>query len=107
GRPGRGGPAGDGDRQGAERHDGRPLVREQDAPEHQEPGKGPAMSADLVTIRDLRVRLGGNDVLKGVDADLVRGSITALIGLNGSGKSTLLRALVKEVRPHAGRIEFH
>jgi zinc transport system ATP-binding protein len=64
------------------------------------------MSQPLVTIEGLRVRLGGKEILKGVDAELARGRVTALIGLNGAGKSTLLRALVKEV-PYEGRIEFH
>ncbi len=64
------------------------------------------MNADLVTIRDLHVTLGGNAILHGVDANLARGQITALIGLNGSGKTTLLRAILKEV-PYTGRIKFH
>ncbi len=64
------------------------------------------MSHDLVTIKNLCVTLGGNPILRGVNASLVHRSITALIGLNGAGKSTLLRALVKEV-PYTGRIEFH
>jgi zinc transport system ATP-binding protein len=64
------------------------------------------MSHDLVTIKDLCVTLGGNPVLRGVNAALAHRRITALIGLNGAGKSTLLRALVKEV-PYTGRIEFH
>jgi zinc transport system ATP-binding protein len=63
------------------------------------------MNPALVSIRDLRVRLGGNEILKGVNAELQRGRITALIGLNGSGKTTLLRALVKEI-PYAGQIQF-
>jgi zinc transport system ATP-binding protein len=65
------------------------------------------MKPDLVTIKDLHVTLGGNPILRGVNAALARGKITALIGLNGAGKSTLLRALVKEVWPDSGRIEFH
>ena len=64
------------------------------------------MTDDLVTIRGLHVWLGGNHVLRGVEAGLRRGRITALIGLNGAGKSTLLRALVKEV-PHSGEVRFH
>jgi zinc transport system ATP-binding protein len=60
----------------------------------------------LVTVRGLRVALGGKEILKGVDADLARGKVTALIGLNGAGKSTLLRALLKEV-PYAGQVRFH
>ena len=46
----------------------------------------------LVSLRDLRVELGGNPILRGVTAAISRGTITALIGLNGSGKTTLLRA---------------
>ena len=64
------------------------------------------MNDELVTIRDLCVDLGGVSILKGVNAGLARGRITALIGLNGSGKSTLLRALVKEA-PYRGQIAFH
>ncbi len=59
----------------------------------------------LVSLRDVRVERGGNEILRGVTADVVRGRITALIGLNGSGKSTLLRAIVGEF-PHRGVIQF-
>jgi zinc transport system ATP-binding protein len=64
------------------------------------------MSTDLVTLRDLRVRLGDKEVLQGVNLGLERGKITALVGLNGSGKTTLLRTLIKEL-PYTGKIEFH
>ena len=60
----------------------------------------------LVSLRDLRVELGGNPILRGVTAGISRGNVTALIGLNGSGKTTLLRALVNEY-PHKGTIQFH
>jgi zinc transport system ATP-binding protein len=60
----------------------------------------------LVSIRDLRVSLGGNLILRGFDAALERGKITAMIGLNGSGKTTCLRAVLKEV-PYTGHITFH
>ena len=38
------------------------------------------MNPSLVSIRGLRVRLGDNDILKGVDADLPSGEVTALSG---------------------------
>lgn len=63
------------------------------------------MSNALLGLRELRVELGGNPILRGVTADIARGRITALIGLNGSGKTTLLRAVLKEV-PYRGRIDF-
>src|SRR5439155_11421958 len=60
----------------------------------------------LATIRDLRVTLGGRPILNGIDADLLRDKITALIGLNGSGKTTLLRALIKEC-PYQGEVHYY
>jgi zinc transport system ATP-binding protein len=64
------------------------------------------MTRPLVTLRNLRVELGGNPVLQGVDCDLIRGHVTALIGLNGAGKTTLLRVLLREVA-YAGEVKFH
>jgi zinc transport system ATP-binding protein len=64
------------------------------------------MNPNLVTVRDVHVTLGGNEILRGLDADIARNKITAVLGLNGCGKSTLLRTLVKEV-PYTGRITFH
>ena len=60
----------------------------------------------LVSIRDLRVELGGRTILDGVSTELPRGKVTALIGLNGSGKTTMLRALVREY-PYRGEVRFH
>ena len=64
------------------------------------------MTHPLVTIRDLRVTLGGTAILNGVNADLAKGKITAVMGLNGSGKTTLLRAILREI-PFTGKIQFH
>jgi ABC-type Mn2+/Zn2+ transport system ATPase subunit len=64
------------------------------------------MTLPLVTISDLRVSLGDNEILRGLSANLPRGKVTALIGSNGSGKTTLLRALLKEI-PYRGQIDFH
>jgi zinc transport system ATP-binding protein len=64
-----------------------------------------AEATPLLSFRDLGVTRGGKPILSGVTADVVRGKVTALIGLNGSGKSTLLRTLVGEF-PHTGRVEY-
>ena len=47
----------------------------------------------LVAIRGLRKRFGDNEVLKGIDLDVARGEVIAIIGRSGSGKSTLLRCI--------------
>jgi zinc transport system ATP-binding protein len=63
------------------------------------------MTDALLEVRGLSVELGGVSILRGVNADLARGRITALIGLNGSGKTTLLRAILGEV-PYTGTVRF-
>ena len=44
------------------------------------------------------------EILKGIDADVPRGSITAVVGPSGSGKSTLLRTINRLIEPTAGEV---
>ena len=46
------------------------------------------------------------EILKGLDFDLPRGSVTGIVGESGSGKSTLGRALVRLLEPSAGSVSF-
>jgi Fe-S cluster assembly ATP-binding protein len=48
----------------------------------------------LLEIRNLHVRAGEKDILKGVDLTIEPGRIHALMGPNGSGKSTLANAIM-------------
>jgi Fe-S cluster assembly ATP-binding protein len=49
--------------------------------------------ADL-EIRNLHVNAEGKEILKGLDLDVEKGRIHALMGPNGSGKSTLANAIM-------------
>ena len=57
-------------------------------------------------ISGLRITLGGNAILTGVDADIQAGEFVGIFGPNGAGKTTLVRAIVDTLRPTAGRIEI-
>lgn len=52
------------------------------------------MQADpIISLRGLRVAYGTNEVLKGIDLAIAKGSFVALLGASGCGKTTLLRTL--------------
>lgn len=58
----------------------------------------------VLEVRDLRKSFGANTVLKGIDLDVPRGKVVALIGPSGSGKTTVLRSLNGLEMPDAGSV---
>ncbi len=64
------------------------------------------MQAPLLRLTNVRKSFGGVRALAGVDLQLHRGSITALIGENGAGKSTLVKILTGVHQPDAGTVEL-
>ncbi|WP_127503889.1 ABC transporter ATP-binding protein [Actinoplanes solisilvae] len=55
-----------------------------------------------IHIEGLRKSYGKLEVLKGVDFDVARGSIFALLGSNGAGKTTVVRILATLLKPDQG-----
>jgi phospholipid/cholesterol/gamma-HCH transport system ATP-binding protein len=62
--------------------------------------------ADLVvSVRGLHFSRGGRVIFRGVDIDIPRGKVTAIMGPSGTGKTTLLKLIAGQLRPHQGRVE--
>lgn len=58
----------------------------------------------LVQIRNLSFSRGNRKIFDGVDIDIRRGSITAIMGPSGTGKTTLLRLIGGQLKPDSGSI---
>ena len=58
----------------------------------------------LLEIKDLKVSYGFISALKGVDINVEKGQIVALLGSNGAGKTSTLRAISGIIKPSGGTI---
>ena len=52
----------------------------------------------LLEVRNLQVNYGPIQAVKGIDLDVEKGTIVALLGANGAGKTTTLRAITGMVK---------
>ncbi len=60
----------------------------------------------LLEIRDLVVRYGEIEALRGISLNVDEGQVVTLLGANGAGKSTTLRAISGLAKPASGDILF-
>ena len=64
----------------------------------------------LLEVRNLQVNYGAIQAVKGIDLDVEKGTLVALLGANGAGKTTTLRAITGMVKAygsvHLGETEI-
>jgi phospholipid/cholesterol/gamma-HCH transport system ATP-binding protein len=58
----------------------------------------------VVRVRGLRYAVGAREIFSGLDLDVERGSVTAIMGPSGTGKTTLLRLITGQVFASAGGV---
>lgn len=60
----------------------------------------------LLNVRDLAVRIGSIEALRGISLQVAERTIVALLGANGAGKSTTLKAISGLLHPAGGEILY-
>ena len=60
----------------------------------------------MLKIRGLKKSFGSNQILKGVDLDIMEGEIVVIVGPSGGGKTTLLRVITGLETCEEGTIEI-
>ncbi len=58
----------------------------------------------MISIKNLTKEFSGQKVLDGIDIDIEKGEVVALVGASGAGKSTILRSLNYLEQPDSGTI---
>lgn len=64
------------------------------------------LTMDAIRVRDLQKSYDDLHVLRGVDFDVERGSIFALLGSNGAGKTTVVKILATLLKADAGMLSI-
>ncbi|HIE44589.1 MAG TPA: ATP-binding cassette domain-containing protein, partial [Flavobacteriaceae bacterium] len=60
----------------------------------------------MIEINNLHKKFGKLTVLDGLDLEIRKGGIFAILGPNGSGKTTLIKSILGMVIPNSGEIKI-
>ena len=61
---------------------------------------------EILAVKDLKVRYGGIQALRGISLSINQGEIITMIGANGAGKSTTMNAIMSLVSKTEGTVLF-
>jgi ABC-type multidrug transport system ATPase subunit len=61
----------------------------------------------ILEINNLRKSYGQNEILKGINLQLLPGKITGLLGRNGAGKTTLMKCILGLTANYQGEMTFN
>jgi phospholipid/cholesterol/gamma-HCH transport system ATP-binding protein len=64
----------------------------------------PPAEAHVVDVRDVHYAIGGRSIFSGLDMQVQRGRITAVMGPSGTGKTTVLRLITGQIAPDSGQV---
>ena len=65
---------------------------------------GRACETSSIVLKDVKCAMGGRRIFNGLNLEVARGRITAIMGPSGTGKTTLLRLITGQVRPDRGQV---
>jgi phospholipid/cholesterol/gamma-HCH transport system ATP-binding protein len=89
----------------ARRHVVSPVADTRDPDSSRKMNQPPKPTDMLVRIRGLEFHRGDRAIFAGIDLDIPRGAVTAIMGPSGTGKTTLLKLIGGQLRPDAGTVE--
>lgn len=67
-------------------------------------GRGADVEQNIMVIRDLHYSRGQRKIFNGLNLEIPRGRVTAIMGPSGTGKTTLLRLMSGQILPDHGSI---
>ncbi len=62
-------------------------------------------TSPIIDLRDVRYSVGGRTIFDGLDMQVLRGQVTAVMGPSGTGKTTLLRLITGQATADSGSID--
>lgn len=60
----------------------------------------------MIKLTNIIKKYGKLEVLKGIDAEFLKGKVTAIVGPNGSGKTTIIKIILGLVKADYGRVSI-